>query len=915
MPQQERINSYVDLSAIEKETKIFVDNLNLIVAKMAEISKSAEANGIALGKAVPKEVQTNLQQTNKLMTEAVEVEKKMTVASIQYEKAIEEAKQAKQAYNYELKKTVEAETAAEGSLKQMRAQLSMVNKQYDALSKAERENAAIGGRLQKQSASLTAELKKLEAATGRNQRNVGNYAEAINVATMSLGQMRQTLRSMKNADVSAFNPEQLAAYNRNMALLTDEMGDYNARLRAAGDGTANMIDAMNGLVGVVQVGLGVMSAFGIENKNLEKTMITLMSVSQGLSSIHKMMEAQTLKNAAATIKETFAKANLTIATWAQNKADKASSSVTKSLFRMLAKNPYLAIAAAVTTATAAVVAMVIALQKEKDTRVQLEDAHKEAIKSTTAEFSNVRQLQAILKSNTASYQEKTAAIQKLKEIMPGYNAQLSDSGKLMWQNTNAIRTYTAQLYNKIKLELAESKAKPLIDAQIEAAEKLKILLPDLAKGGASVSDAFGKQTRIMIDEATGTILEYRDAIDYFDVQTGKMVKGASGWAPLVSVLDGELGNLTATYIEFGKQVTALLDIPVVANIEPITQSYEGTTKQVAAATKEIEKMGIIFGNVIPEMQQQIESAPENYKDAATSIEELKGSFAGLNYLLNNEIITPDEWGEYWTKLVNIALEKSEKIKETFFSFTGEAMKTLSAYDEYKTAREDAELQRYEQQQTAQQEALEQRLASGQISQAQYDAAIAGLEEQADQRNAEIAQRRAKRERALASFNVAITTAQAIMKFLVDPGGIIGMVFSALAATTGAFQLAAINSAPLPAYAEGRDGGKAERAIVGEAGREIVRTDKGFFLTPNAPTLVDLPAGADVIPNDQIAKFMSGQIINDDLPDQMLGGKIDNLAQIMKNKEFVKFEVTRAGMALVAQNGLNKTRYINQNLRR
>ena len=79
--------------------------------------------------------------------------------------------------------------ANEGSIVAMRAQLSQLNKEYDNLSKEQRDNADIGGKLQQQIAGLTDELKELEGATGRNQRNVGNYDAAVQKLAGSLNIM------------------------------------------------------------------------------------------------------------------------------------------------------------------------------------------------------------------------------------------------------------------------------------------------------------------------------------------------------------------------------------------------------------------------------------------------------------------------------------------------------------------------------------------------------------------------------------------------------------------------------------------------------------------------------------------------------------------------------------------------------
>lgn len=65
------------------------------------------------------------------------------------------------------------------SIKGMSAELSKLRKEYDALSKAERESAAVGEQKLKQIQSLDAEIKSLEGSTGRFQRNVGNYEGAL----------------------------------------------------------------------------------------------------------------------------------------------------------------------------------------------------------------------------------------------------------------------------------------------------------------------------------------------------------------------------------------------------------------------------------------------------------------------------------------------------------------------------------------------------------------------------------------------------------------------------------------------------------------------------------------------------------------------------------------------------------------
>lgn len=74
----------------------------------------------------------------------------------------------------EIQNNVRTENEQEGSLKQLRAQLSNATKKYDEMAKAEREGAK-GQALQKHINEITGKLKLAEEQTQRYYRNVGNY--------------------------------------------------------------------------------------------------------------------------------------------------------------------------------------------------------------------------------------------------------------------------------------------------------------------------------------------------------------------------------------------------------------------------------------------------------------------------------------------------------------------------------------------------------------------------------------------------------------------------------------------------------------------------------------------------------------------------------------------------------------------
>lgn len=78
---------------------------------------------------------------------------------------------------------------------------------------------------------------------------------------------------------------------------------------------------------------------------------------------------------------------------------------------------------------------------------------------------------------------------------------------------------------------------------------------------------------------------------------------------------------------------------------------------------------------------------------------------------------------------------------------------------------------------------------------------------------------------------------------------VGIAMAAIAGAMGAVQIATILATPIPKYAKGTDRHKGGPAIVGDGGvPELVIFGGKSWITPDKPTLVDMPAGAMVVPN-------------------------------------------------------------------
>jgi len=78
--------------------------------------------------------------------------------------------------------------AAKGSNDQLKARLSLLTKEYNAMSDSQKLNTKEGKQLGATVDALTTKLKSNEKAVGDNRRNVGNYEDALGKATGKIGE-------------------------------------------------------------------------------------------------------------------------------------------------------------------------------------------------------------------------------------------------------------------------------------------------------------------------------------------------------------------------------------------------------------------------------------------------------------------------------------------------------------------------------------------------------------------------------------------------------------------------------------------------------------------------------------------------------------------------------------------------------
>lgn len=127
-----------------------------------------------------------------------------TIAETEFHKAMAATKEEMKVYKEgarvlgkEIQNNIRYEKEQKDSLVALRSQLSNLTRQYDLLTKAEREGAK-GRDLQQKINAITTEIKDAEAATQRYYRNVGNYENAIRNALGLNSNFANSIMSLKD---------------------------------------------------------------------------------------------------------------------------------------------------------------------------------------------------------------------------------------------------------------------------------------------------------------------------------------------------------------------------------------------------------------------------------------------------------------------------------------------------------------------------------------------------------------------------------------------------------------------------------------------------------------------------------------------------------------------------------------------
>ena len=273
----------------------------------------------------------------------------------------------------------------------------------------------------------------------------------------------------------------------------------------------------------------------------------------------------------------------------------------------------------------------------------------------------------------------------------------------------------------------------------------------------------------------------------------------------------------------------------------------------------------------------LDPADEKYQDLEDRLANLQAQIDGISYDDANK--KREEWADKFKEglsemnsaardslgetagifegLSDIIADVAENGKLSFEALLKSVGKIVDGITSLMTDIYDARIENIEKEQDANDEAYDKEIEriealeeNGAISKEEAELRkraaedkTAAKNEELEKKKAALQEKQARWDKANSIVQAGIATALAITKALPN------LVLAALVGAMGAAQVDIIAAQPIPKYAKGTKDHPGGLAIVGDGGKkEGIVTDNGLFITPDKPTLVDLPAHAQVIPD-------------------------------------------------------------------
>lgn len=136
-------------------------------------------------------------------------------------------------------------------------------------------------------------------------------------------------------------------------------------------------------------------------------------------------------------------------------------------------NPIGAILAVVTATATALYLFSDSADKATVAQKAMADVEKTTSEEMAKQTAQIKSLQRQIHDNTLAIDARRSAIKKLQEIAPNYNATISEEGRIIRENTQAIDEYLDRLQKQIRLKAVEDKLVELEKKKIDKQGELE----------------------------------------------------------------------------------------------------------------------------------------------------------------------------------------------------------------------------------------------------------------------------------------------------------------------------------------------------------------------------------------------------------------------------------------------------------
>lgn len=340
-------------------------------------------------------------------------------------------------------------------------EITELTKKYNAAKKLiDEAKSALDGEKTALS-QLETELNKVNQAQNKASNSSATY----------MTQMRKIRQEMQELAMAG---KQESTRYRELEVELARVGTAYNRVRAeqrllttAGNAhLAGLMQGMTGMAGVFSAGQGAASLFVKNNEKLAAVQTKLqaaMAITIGLQQVSNTLHATSAFRINTVTKVTQLWRNTQVVL---NRELGLSLALSKGL--MLGGIGLL---------IAGVVVLISRMKEYNKEQKEFQKLSRDASATIQEQVTKVQILEKVLKDSNRSYSERENALKQLKSIMPEYNAMLDKEGRLIEDNTGALKRYIKELLN---VEIAKSAIKKLADAEI-AMREFKEGLSDLDK--------------------------------------------------------------------------------------------------------------------------------------------------------------------------------------------------------------------------------------------------------------------------------------------------------------------------------------------------------------------------------------------------------------------------------------------------